>query len=267
MATATFKLHIFYLISYHLVAHLLFNGSQIISNGALDFAAKLASPRNESFQASYSFRFSSPLAFITRSTLVSQGPKDAVQNGLGTNKRSFSNKVDELQYVAECSNADAVCVSESWLSPQISGSAVAIPGYNLFRNDRTSAPGGGVCIYLRQTLPCTRLFQCEQPDVESLWLSLRPHSLLRSISSIILCVVYHSTANGQLENVVLSNHIRSNLDGLLIKQPNALVVIAGDFNPTSTGLKLKDLTQSDNLKQIVKFLHQRYRNPGLVSYE
>lgn len=34
MATATFKLHIFYLISYHLVAHLLLNGSQIISNGA-----------------------------------------------------------------------------------------------------------------------------------------------------------------------------------------------------------------------------------------
>ena len=121
--------------------------------------------------------------------------------------------------------------------------AVAIPRYNLFRNERKSAPGGRVCTYLRQTLPCTQLFQCEQPDVESLWLSLRPHSLLRSISSIILCVVYHSTANGQPENVVLSNHIRSNLDVLLMKQPNALVLIAGDFNPTSTSLKLKNLTQ------------------------
>ena len=38
-----------------------------------------------------------------------------------------------------------------------------------------------------------------------------------------------------------------------MKQPNALVVIARDFNPTLTGLKLKDLTQSNNLKQIVKF--------------
>ena len=37
-----------------------------------------------------------------------------------------------------------------------------------------------------------------------------------------------------------------------MKQPNALVVIAGDFNPLSTGLKPKDLTQSNNLKQIVK---------------
>ena len=77
--------------------------------------------------------------------------------------------------------------------------------------------------------------------MESLWLSLMPHSLPRSISSIILRVVYHSTANGQ------PNHIRTNLDSLLMKQPNALVMIAGDFNPTSTGLKLGDLTQSNNL--------------------
>ena len=35
MATATFKLPIFYLISYHVVTYLLFNGSQIVSDGAL----------------------------------------------------------------------------------------------------------------------------------------------------------------------------------------------------------------------------------------
>ena len=36
MATATFKLSIFYLLSYHIVTYLLFNGSPIFSNGALD---------------------------------------------------------------------------------------------------------------------------------------------------------------------------------------------------------------------------------------
>lgn len=165
--------------------------------------------------------------------------------------KGHSQKLVKIPYINL--SLEIYLISESWLLPQIPDSAVAIPGYNLFRNDPTSAPVGGVCIYLRQTIPCTRLFQCEQPDVESLWLSLRPHSLPRSISSIILCVVYHSTATGQPENVVLSNYIRSNLDSLLMKQPNALAVIAGDFNPTSTGLKLKDLTQSNNLKQIVKF--------------
>ena len=40
MATATFKLPIFYLISYHVVTYLLFNGSQIVSNGALDSSSE-----------------------------------------------------------------------------------------------------------------------------------------------------------------------------------------------------------------------------------
>ena len=93
--------------------------------------------------------------------------------------------------------------------------------------------------------------------MESLWLSLMPHSLPRSISSLILRVVYHSTANGQ------PNHIRSNLDSLLMKQPNVLVVIAGDFNRTSTGLKLGDLTQSNNVKQIAK---SNTRDPGILDW-
>lgn len=39
-ATATFKLLIYYLIFYHLVTYLLFDGSQIISNGARDVASE-----------------------------------------------------------------------------------------------------------------------------------------------------------------------------------------------------------------------------------
>ena len=45
-------------------------------------------------------------------------------------------------------------------------------------------------------------------------LAAHPHSTTES-AIITLCVVYHLTANGQPENVVLSNHIRSNLDRLL----------------------------------------------------
>ena len=105
-----------------------------------------------------------------------------------------------------------------------------------------STPGGGVCVFLDNTIPCKRLTQCEQTDVESLWISLRPHSLPRSISSIILCVIYHSTTNRQPENAVHRDHIRTNLDKLLM-QPNSLVIITGDFNATSTGINPKDLTQ------------------------
>ena len=45
MATATFKFPIFYSLSYRIVKYLLFNGSQIISNGALDSYSKTVIPK------------------------------------------------------------------------------------------------------------------------------------------------------------------------------------------------------------------------------
>ena len=65
--------------------------------------------------------------------------------------------------------------------------------------------------------------------------------------------MYHSTSNREPENVILCNNICSNLDQLLTDHPNALIIVTGDFNPSSTGLKLKDLTHTNNLTQMVNF--------------
>lgn len=64
---------------------------------------------------------------------------------------------------------------------------------------------------------------------------MRPHSLPRQITSIVLGVIYHSTSNREPENVILRNHIQRNLDALLLITPNAIVVLTDDFKPTSTG--------------------------------
>ena len=116
---------------------------------------------------------------------------------------------------------------------------------------------------MKHNIPCTRLTQCEQSDMESLWLLLRPNSLPRSISSIILCAVYHSTSNGPPENQILCSHIQSNLDSLLIKQPNSLVIITGDFNSNSIGFNVTDLTHPNGLKQIVNF---KTRDLGILDW-
>ena len=105
----------------------------------------------------------------------------------------------------------------------------------------------------------TRLDQCDQPDCESMWISLRTHSLSRPMSSIILRVVYRSTADVQPENVALCDHIRINLDQLLWHQANSLVIVVRDVNSTSTGLRLNDLRRPNNLKQKVYF---KTRNLG-----
>ena len=52
-----------------------------------------------------------------------------------------------------------------------------------------------------------------------------------------ICVVYPTTSNREPENLKLKDHIQRNLFSILKKYPNALILITGDFNPNSTGLK------------------------------
>lgn len=93
--------------------------------------------------------------------------------------------------------------------------------------------------------------------------SFNSHSLSRSISSIILCVVYHSTANGQTENEDLCNHIWSNFGLVTDGSTHSLVFIIVDSNPTGRCLDIKDLTQPNNLKQMVNF---KTRDSGILDW-
>ena len=172
---------------------------------------------------------------------------------LSTNICNLSNKIDELHQVAIHNKTDVICLTESWLSQLIPDSAVSLPGFLLLRNDRENQPGGGVCVYIKEIIPCKRLVEMEQEEVESLCVQLRPHSLPRNISIIILGVVYYSTANGEAENATLRDHIQKNMDMYLSKHPNALVILTGDFNPTSTGLCSDSIARPNHLKQLVKF--------------
>ena len=65
---------------------------------------------------------------------------------LSANVRSLPKKVDEIEQIALLNSVGAICITETWLSPEIPDSSISIPGYNLFRRDRIEAPGGGVCV-------------------------------------------------------------------------------------------------------------------------
>ena len=67
---------------------------------------------------------------------------------LSTNIRSLPKKIDELQQIAELNSATVICITESWLSPDIPDQCVSIPGFNLFHRDSVGSSGGGVCVYL-----------------------------------------------------------------------------------------------------------------------
>ena len=81
-----------------------------------------------------------------------------------------------------------------------------------------------------------RLTEFESPTIESLCLLVRPKKLPRSVSAILLAVVYHSTISRQSENAELYSHIQCNVDSFLQLHPDVLVLVTGDFNFRSAGL-------------------------------
>ena len=67
-----------------------------------------------------------------------------------SNTRSLENKIEDLQVVINNLDADIVCVTETWLSNNISDSVVDIKDYALVRKDRaTDKRGGGVCVFIK----------------------------------------------------------------------------------------------------------------------
>ena len=64
------------------------------------------------------------------------------------NIQSILNKVDVLG--AELKNFDIICLTETWLNPNISDDCLTIDGFKLYRRDRRSDSHGGICVYAKK---------------------------------------------------------------------------------------------------------------------
>ena len=174
-------------------------------------------------------------------------------NVLIANVRSIKGKIDELCVVSSNNSVDVVCITETWLNPSIPDSIISLPNFLLHRKDRVQSTGGGVCVFVKSHIKGRRIYEFENLEVESLWISIRPSRLPRSISVILLAVIYHSTSSTADANFELYNHIQTNVDNFLSDHPDALVVICGDFNPNSTGFSAIRVKQLTGLHQLIKF--------------
>ena len=134
--------------------------------------------------------------------------------------RSLAPKIDELDVVVSIYHADIIFITETWLSSVILDNVIALHNFNLFRNDHLGSIGGGVCAYINSNIYCKHLMEFESPTIESLCLLAKPKKLPRSVSVILLAVVYHSTISRQSENAELYSHIQCNVDSFLQLAPS-----------------------------------------------
>ncbi|CAG2184386.1 unnamed protein product [Mytilus edulis] len=103
--------------------------------------------------------------------------------------RVFSNrtKLDEIEFVL-CNELqyDVICISETWLKPDISFEDIKIDNYNTYRRDRADGFGyGGVAIYVSDRLYSMRRQELEIQGLEFLCIEVKTKD-----KSILVSVCY-----------------------------------------------------------------------------
>jgi len=93
---------------------------------------------------------------------------------LYTNIRSLTsgNKRDELQILTDSENIDIIGITETLGQADISDGKMGIPGYKLYRKDRAAVnnkKGGGVALYVRNTLQVAKCNNLNSKLCESIW--------------------------------------------------------------------------------------------------
>ena len=92
------------------------------------------------------------------------------------NINSLLAHIDELRIWSEVQTFDLLAINESKLDEKINDGAVSRGGYEILRKDR-NPNGGGVALYIRNSLNYVNRSNLLPQDMEALWIEIvKPNS-------------------------------------------------------------------------------------------
>ena len=161
-----------------------------------------------------------------------------------TNANSVCNKLDEIHGLLRTKRlqnlSHVVCITESWLNPNIAKSRTELDGYEQFRNDRLPADsgkavGGGILMYIDKCWSTNnqKIYSHTDNHCEIMTIKSRPHWLPREFSSVISISCYTPFTGGSRRKDTAKstvNTISSHLSEMETKYPDACILLMGDFN-------------------------------------
>ena len=134
------------------------------------------------------------------------------------NARSIINKKDELNIMVDDIKPHIIGITESWANNDIKDAELGLDGYAMFRKDRMGRRGGGVLLYINDTIPAYEVQLQEEADCnEAIWCKL-----VTGHTTVTIGVVYRCPNITKQNNEKIHNAISEVSKGDCI--------IMGDFN-------------------------------------
>ena len=138
------------------------------------------------------------------------------------------NKLDELQLLLNKEHVDIGVFTESWFSSSLHNDQTSVPGYMLFSKNRDDCRGGGVAVYVKESLNAEPLNVIVPPELEIVWIKIKNHRQPRGLSQIILCGIYIITDSPH--QGLLEQHLLDTMDQICTRSPDTGLCLLGDFN-------------------------------------
>ena len=107
------------------------------------------------------------------------------------NARSIINKKTELNIMVDDIKPHIIGITESWANKDITNAELGLEGYVMFRKDRIGRRGGGVLLYIKDTIPAYYSYK-------------RKQIVMRPYGAISYRTCYHWSS------ISLSQHTRKN---------------------------------------------------------
>ena len=140
------------------------------------------------------------------------------------NINGLRSKIDFLRIFLRQHKFDILCLNETKIDSNVPNAEISVPGYTIFRQDRT-CHGGGVLIFASDHLTTKKLSHISKKSNETLWVEVKR----KKSKSLYVCAVYRPPVKGQNLDVV--ERYKSFLMSCIDKLPKeSEVFILGDFN-------------------------------------
>src|SRR3989442_5504981 len=134
------------------------------------------------------------------------------------NARSLRNKIDELRIMAQDYNPDIIGIVETWLTDNIYDSEIIIENYNMIRIDRTHERGGGIIVYVKESLPFVNITEEFCPNIDHIWVTIKD----KGTHMITFGVFYRPPDSNEDELKFLFRNIA--------RCKSERTIVVGDFN-------------------------------------